>query len=71
MNYKILFTPRVPNVDAYEENFETLKEANAALNTIADYTLMLHDKKLMPDYSNMGSVLEKDEDGNWSDVNWD
>ena len=38
-----------------------------ALNAIADYTLMLHETSLMPDYSNYG-YIEEWIDGEWLEI---
>ena len=62
MNYKVVFTPNISGPEAFEQEFETLAEANAALDAIANYTLMLHDLELMPDHSNMGMAMALDGD---------
>ena len=67
MNYKVVFTPNISGPEAFEQEFETLAEANAALDAIANYTLMLHDLELMPDHSNTGMVVWSDGD-RWYEV---
>jgi len=62
-----------PAIDAerplarYEEEFKYLKEAVIALDSIATYTLMLHETSLMPDYSNSGFIEMLDDDDEWVD----
>ena len=70
MDYKVVFTPHINISSAYEELFGTLKEANAALDTIADYTLTLHRLGLMSDHTNMGMVMERTKIGGglWYEV---
>ena len=61
-----------PNIDSqfsvfHEVTFKTEAEAKAALKTIADYTLFLHESGLMPDHSNaayLGELI----DGKWQDL---
>ncbi len=47
----------------------TYKEIQAARELVADYTLFLHDKKLMVDHSNMAIVEVMCADGEWLEVN--
>ncbi|MCK5607384.1 hypothetical protein KAR91_36205 [Candidatus Pacearchaeota archaeon] len=67
MVYKAVFIPRVGQERAFEQEFVTLEEAEAAMTAIANYTLFLHEVFLMPDYSNCGMVLRKDGD-DWIEV---
>jgi len=71
MNYKVLFIPRFGDGAQFEKEFETQAEAETALISIAEYTLMLHECSLMPDYSNTGMVLVKDSDGDWIEIDGD
>jgi len=56
--------------DAYIQEFKTLGEAKSALEAIALYTLHLHDKKVMPDYSNV-AFIEQYIGGEWEEVDED
>lgn len=47
--------------------FESEGYARAILDAIAEYTLFLHDNKIMPDHSNAGWI-EKFEDGEWVEI---
>ena len=67
MEYKMVFTPNIAGPTVFEQEFETLQEANAALDAIANYTLMLHDEDFMPDYSNYGTVMWLD-GGTWCEA---
>ena len=71
MDYKVLFIPKLGDPAQFEKEFSTHAEAETALNSIAEYTLMLHEFSLMPDYSNAGMVLEKDDDGDWIEIDGD
>ena len=73
MNYKVEFNPALEMLRAYivfERGYPTHQEAEAALNAIADYTLLLHEQGLMPDYSNCGMVMEKRGD-DWIEIDGD
>ena len=71
MSYKVLFIPRFGDQAKFEKEFETQAEAEAVLSSIAEYTLMLHECSFMPDYSNTGMVLMKDDDGDWIEIDGD
>lgn len=71
MNYKVLFIPRLSDDAQFEKEFEKQAEAETALSSIAEYTLMLHECRLMPGYSNTGMVLVKDSDGDWIEIDGD
>jgi hypothetical protein len=71
MDYKVLFIPCFGDPSQFEKEFETHKEAETALNAIAEYTLMLHECSFMPDFSNTGMVLRKDDDGDWVEIDGD
>ena len=71
MNYKVLFIPRFGDQSQFEKEFKTQAEAETALSSIAEYTLMLHECSLMPDYSNTGMVLKKDGEGDWIEIDGD
>jgi len=51
----------------YSDEFEDINCARAAINAIAEYTLFLHESRLMKDYSNAGWV-EQFEDGEWIEI---
>lgn len=68
--YRTIFVPAVELdiAEDYTEEFSTLAEARAARNTIANYTLRLHELGAMRDYSNMAYIEERDEEGDWFEV---
>lgn len=69
-NFKVFFIPHLgweEGEGIFEKECETHTEAELVLNTIADYTLMLHDCSIMPDYSNMGWISRKD-GGGWVEI---
>ena len=69
--YRISFTPAVEQSDGtYTEEFGNLETAKAVSNSIANYTLHLHETSLMPDYSNCGWV-DVFEDGEWLEIEED
>ena len=68
MNYKILFVPVIGGPHYFEKKFATHAEAEAALESIAEYTLMLHEWNLMFGFSNKGAIFKKDEDGDWREI---
>jgi hypothetical protein len=74
MNYKCLFIPAINGgmVEGalFEQEYATSEEAETALNAIANYTLFLHETKLMPDYSNYGMVMRKEGD-EWVEIDGD
>ena len=67
--FRVVFCPafdfRVS--DVFVVTTTSLDEARRMLNAVADYTLFLHDKKLMGDHSNFGGV-EQLVDGEWEEV---
>jgi len=68
MKYKAMFVPYAGKAGQWEQEFNTLDEANTALLTVSLYTLTLHELSLMTDYSNYGMVLVLDVDGDWIQV---
>ena len=71
MNYKVSFIPAAFESKAqYEQECETQEEAEVILNAIANYTLLLHEHNLMPDHSNCGMVLKRDND-DWIEIDSD
>lgn len=72
MNYKTVFNPGIEtNAGNFEQEFATHAEAEAALDAVANYTLMLHEHGLMPDFSNYGMVMRKDDEGEWIEIDGD
>lgn len=62
----------VPNFDSashtmFSKTFKTLKEAKAAHDAVAEYTLLLHGADMMKDYSNYGCVFERVND-EWEEI---
>ncbi len=69
MKFKVIFHPDFEDESIFNETCATLTEAKAALNAIANYTLFLHDKKFMPDYSNCGWIAEL-VNGEWQEIEY-
>jgi len=69
-SFRVAFFPCFDksHVDGFFSTASSLNEAHAILNAIADYTLFLHEQKLMDDYSNFGGV-DRLVDGEWEEVN--
>ena len=71
MEYKVVFyTNLTLGSEPFEQDYETSEAAEIALDAIANYTLDLHEKSLMPDHSNTGLVM-KLEDGEWIEIDED
>jgi len=71
MKYKVVFYTRIAlGWEPFEQSYKTSEEAETALDAIANYTLYLHDKNLMPDHSNTGLVM-KFEDSEWVEIDSD
>jgi len=70
MDFKIVFIPAVGNVVGFEKEYETLKDAVLALDAIANYTLFLHGKGVMYDFTNCGMIFKKD-GGDWVEIDDD
>lgn len=71
MEYKCVFIPEIEGIGSvFEQEYDTSQEAETALNAIANYTLFLHEVRLMPDYSNRGMVMRKDGD-EWIEIDGD
>ena len=68
MKYKAMFVPYAGKAGQWEQEFNTIEEAEAALLAVSLYTLVLHELSIMPDYSNYGMVLVLDDDGDWIEV---
>lgn len=65
--FKVTFTPSITDEAEFVKEYNTLAAAFVALNAIADYTLLLHETSLMPDYSNFGTVYKNTPD-EWVEV---
>ena len=70
MDYRIRFIPKILDPGVFEKEYDTLAEAETALEAVAQYTLALHELSLMPDYSNYGMVQRKDGD-EWVEIDGD
>ena len=69
--YKMEFIAKleVGCLDMFESFHDTMEEAEKALDLVANYTLFLHDKRIMEDYTNMGSVLMyNDTEFEWQEI---
>ena len=57
--FRILFNPKIGcDGEFIKDGFDDFESARKAMNLIGEYTLMLHERSLMPDYSNYGEVQE-------------
>jgi len=68
--YRFVFCACIGTDEYRGQEVETLGEAINGLMQIANYTLFLHDKDLMQDFSNYGRV-EIFEDGSWVEIDED
>jgi hypothetical protein len=64
--YKVSFIPKLGDVE-FSVLTDSLSTAKNQLSAISDYTLFLHDRGLMPDYSNTGFISQII-DGEWEGV---
>lgn len=71
MNYKVIFIPAYGQEAKFEQQCKTIEEAEAILNAIGNYTLLLHECSFMEDFSNAGMVCKKDKDGEWVEIDED
>ena len=75
LRYEVVFHPNIntQSSESYEVECESASEAKKVLDTISNYTLMLHDKKIMSDYSNLGYIERKSSlvPDDWEEVNDD
>lgn len=69
-DFRVEFYPKVGALAVYESEHETMEEAVAVLDAIANYTLLLHECSLMPDYSNTGMLFKKKTSG-WVEIGTD
>lgn len=72
MKFKVVFIPKLGMGQPwYEQKFNTIEEAEAALLSISLYTIFLQDDaRLMADESNVGMVMRDDGD-EWVEVDAD
>ena len=61
---------KISNGAEFIKEYDTLHDAVTALHAIADYTLLLHECSLMPDYSNMASIYKNTSD-EWVEIDDD
>lgn len=67
--YRVVFDPAFMEkpLDEFSQEYATHAEAETALDAIANYTLFLHEVKLMTDHSNAGWVEELI-NGEWIEI---
>lgn len=67
--FRVIFVPSLECVGApfVSRTVGTVQEAINIRDALANYTLLLHDQKLMHDYSNL-AVVEKLMDGEWEEL---
>ncbi len=69
--FKLVFAAAIEKThEGFEYEATNLKQAKEMLDVIASYTLFLHDKDIMNDYSNTGWI-EQFVDGEWIDFDED
>ena len=68
-NYKVVFNPKFESGSdgEFEKECHSIEVAKAVKDAIADYTLFLHEKYLMPNHSNYAFILAEDENGDWEE----
>ncbi len=67
--FRVLFNPTILDEEDcrfFTEPVGSYEMANTQLDTIANYTLHLHNTSLMQDYSNAG-IVQQLVDGEWID----
>jgi len=62
--YRVEFYPAIHLSEPFVQDLKKLEDAVLAMDIIADYTLFLHAKELMPDHSNAGQILKR-VNGEW------
>lgn len=64
------FDPQIGNWTAtfYGEPVESIDQAKAQLEVIANYTLHLHENNLMEDHSNAGFIEQRVDGGPWEEI---
>ncbi len=68
LNYRLNFIPAMEVSNrSIQVRSSSAEQSRQELNIIANYTLFLHDNKMMNDYSNCGWI-EKLVDGEWEEV---
>lgn len=66
--FRVVFFPSIEaGTEPFIQGFLTLDQAKSAFDAVANYTLHLHDTKLMPDHSNTGAI-EQLVNGDWVNV---
>lgn len=69
--FRLIFVPAVEKThEGFHVEAVDLAHAKELFDTIANYTLFLHDNDMMNDYSNTGWI-EQLVDGEWTDVDED
>ena len=74
MEYRFVFYPGIGVTQAigFTGNaVSSIELAQGQLGIIADYTLHLHANNLMPDFSDMGVIEQKEDGGEWKEISED
>lgn len=70
--YRVSFNPSIERgVPSFVKYCKDIDTANEVLDTLAFYTLFLHEKLLMDDYSNMAYIEVLTDSGVWEEVDED
>ena len=70
MKYKVNFYPNIDSMSHVDSKyssseFDNINDALKFVDEISNYTLFLHDKGLMNDYSNLYEILQDNGNGKW------
>ena len=65
---RVVFIPKLGDEFVFKKVYHTKHDASKALDAIAQYTIMLHECSLMPDYSNVGFLEQQNDEGEWCDI---
>ena len=60
-NLRVWWIPQVP-MKPFEKSVRTLREARLLLDTLANYDQFQLDNNIKPDYSNMGGLMQFEND---------
>ena len=71
--YVVTFIPSIERENnGFAASTSSLREAKTILDTIANYTLFLHNNSLMKDYSNAGFITKfNEETKEWDEIDHD
>jgi len=74
MEFRFVFYPAIGVTQAPEfigQPVSSLELAEGQMNIISNYTLHLHENKLMTDFSNTGYIERRENNGEWEEISED